>query len=242
MESPCDVGCDSICGGLKLGHSTALIKRDLKDIYMPKPLLKLVLLPLGLFIAGMLGCGSAGNSIAPAMEVPSPKTPNEISKQQDSAPALKELAQSPLGRKIELLKTRDGYLLVGIQYSLARDKFVSMNFSIRGDQLVGKKIGMIAPSFMAIMNRETQTVYGPWIDTGLGNSYITPGSTQAFSISVSGAAQVMDLVKSFRKAVIVIAIKSGPVPAPSIYLDLKELCEKNPEKFINIDSSRDGCP
>ena len=149
--------------------------------------------------------------------------------------------ESDLGQKAEVLRSSDGNLQIGIQYATKKDAVVSVSFTIRGSSLVGNKIDMIAPSYIGIMDKESRAMLATWHATGLGNSYMTSDSTQGFNISETGAFSTRDLLKYLHRSAIVISTKKTE-PSPSVYIDLEEICQKYPEKVVNLDTGKTGCP
>lgn len=147
------------------------------------------------------------------------------------------VSASPAGKNLELLNDQNGSPHLGVQYAVGADKFVSINFSVLGSQLVGNSQDTVAPSKWAIIEKKTGKQLTPWEDTNLGSAYITPDSTQAFSLSVSGSQAVMAVVGALKTAEIAISLKDSQI----VYLDLQELCKTHPEKFLNLDTFATGC-
>lgn len=148
----------------------------------------------------------------------------------------------PLGvTRIQLLPTRRGGPSIKVEYSLSR-RIVSMQFSVAGDQLVGHRADSVAPSYISVMNKQTQASFIPWFNSGLGQGYIQPNSVIPFNFSIDNLPRARELVHSFRSAVIVLSLKNVRHPAPTVYIDLQEICDSHPHKFHNLDTGAVGCP
>lgn len=143
----------------------------------------------------------------------------------------------PLNKNLELLKDQNGSPRLGVQYAVGSDKFVSITFSVLGSQLIGNTQDSVAPSKWAIVNKNTNEQITSWADTNLGGGYITPDSTQAFSLSVDNPQAVMKVVGALKAAQVAISLKDTQI----VYLDLQDLCKTHPEKFLNLDTFATGC-
>ncbi|MGZ3695549.1 MAG: hypothetical protein ACXWQO_15675, partial [Bdellovibrionota bacterium] len=109
------------------------------------------------------------------------------------------------------------------------------------NQLVGSKPGTINPSLWAVLDKKTGKAISDWQDTGFGASNIDPGSTHPFMLD--GNSRAGAIMKSFKSSVLVLAFTANlQAPAASVFIDLGELCQKYPDKFLNIDSFQKGCP
>ncbi len=152
-------------------------------------------------------------------------------------------AQVDLGKKIDLLKGQNGKPSFGLQYSIEEDAFFSTSFSVLGNQLIGTKPDSINPIFWAVINITTGEFLVPWTqDTRFPSSAtILPGSTQAFGYSIRDVPTALKALRSLKSSAFVFSLKNQS-PKASVYIDLRELCQKFPEKFMNLDSYENGCP
>ncbi len=181
--------------------------------------------------------GSENASGTPVRSGGSQSDQGTTSEATDSS--VEEPPQSSLGRKIMPLKNEDGSPDISVVSSV-RENLVMITFTVRGHQLVGTKVDTIGPSNIAVANEKADVLFSSWVETGLGNAYITPDSTQGFTVVVNDPAQVKSLTQSFRSAAVVLSLKKMR-PAPSVYIDLGELCASNPDKFIDVDTNKKGC-
>lgn len=152
-------------------------------------------------------------------------------------PVAVTVSASPGSKNLELLNDSNGSPYLGVQYAVGADKFVAINFSVLGSQLVGNTQDTIAPSKWAIVDKKTGNQLTGWADTNLGNAYITPDSTQAFSLSISNPQAVMTVARALKTVEVAISLKESKI----VYLDLQELCKMHPEKFVNLDTFATGC-
>jgi hypothetical protein len=158
-----------------------------------------------------------------------------------AAPAF---AADNFGRKLVLLSHGPGSPQFAFQYNVGKKKSAFISFSMLGNELIsGVKPATISPSYWAVLDQKTGALISPWQDTNFGGAYVDPGSSQAFTLQVNDSAQVAAILKSLRNSVLVIALKAdASAPVASVYLDLGELCEKNADKFLEIETMQMGCP
>ncbi len=72
-----------------------------------------------------------------------------------------EGSRSSEQKKIEIMLGQDGSPQIGIQFATGSRKIIAVTFSISGNQLVGNMENNVFPSYIAIIDRESNTYYAP---------------------------------------------------------------------------------
>jgi hypothetical protein len=153
-------------------------------------------------------------------------------------------AEIPGAAKLEVLKNKNGQSVFGLQYVKRPQPVVAISFLVRGNQLVGTTASPIAPAYWAIMNKETGALITSWVDTKFGIGYISPDVEAGFSLSVEGdqAASFLSDVSNIRTMALVLSLKNPTQNLkPTVYLDLGDLCNSDPDEFSDLDQGRSGC-
>jgi len=148
-------------------------------------------------------------------------------------------SNSALPRKLDLARKANGSPVFGLQYALNPSKAVAITFSIAGSQLIASQRGSIAPSFWALVNKDTMAPLTAWQPTGVDSPF-TFDAKVAMTLSVS-QGQVASVASSLSKTILVFALNSSGDPVANAYIDIAELCVSNPDQFLNLDTFQSGC-
>ncbi len=148
-------------------------------------------------------------------------------------------AQSPLGRKLELVRRPNGTPRFTVQHVLTPQPVFAITLALPGNQLLSEREGSIAPSFWAIVDKQTLQALTTWQPTGVTGRF-TGDSSVAMSLSVD-PLQVPFVLKSLKKSVLIFALNSAGTPVANAYIDLAALCISNPAQFVNLDTNSIGC-
>ncbi len=155
------------------------------------------------------------------------------------AKAIAAEARAPLGRKLELSRRPNGTPRFTVQHVLAPQPVFAITLALPGNQLLAEREGSIAPSFWAIVDKQTMTALSIWKPTGVTGRF-TADSSVAMSLSVD-PAQVSIVLRSLKKSVLIFAFNSTGVPFANAHIDLASLCISNPGQFVNLDTMALGC-
>lgn len=151
-------------------------------------------------------------------------------------------ADADLGRKITVLQGSTHVPRIGIQFSQEPNReHITINFSVWGSELVGQTPAPIAPAFWAIFNIETGEQLTPWEDAHAGSGNVVPNAQRAFSMPIDSAELTARVVPQLAESAIVISFLSQ-APRPSVHVDVRALCQSNPDRFVNMDTGAIGCP
>lgn len=145
------------------------------------------------------------------------------------------------GQKLEMVKQPNGKPKFGMQYTTSEPKMLAITFSVKGYQLVGSHRAPIVQSFWAMLDKKSISQLSDWVPTRLTSTVIDPGSTVAMTVEMSNPNQVTQVLKSLSNSVLVLSLNSSMPPMPNVYLDLSELCNFNPDQFLNLDTLQTGC-
>jgi hypothetical protein len=151
-------------------------------------------------------------------------------------------AESKIGKEIEPLKREDGSPHLGIQYAVSQDRFFSISLSVRGSDLIGNIPTSIKNTYWAFFHKDSGTQMTYWVYTDVGTGETLPSSTVAFMLPLFDYAQIHQVTMNLRDLAIVLAVKkSNDNVKPSVYIDMKKICDAHPEKVVNLDTGAIGC-
>lgn len=155
---------------------------------------------------------------------------------------VERIIPGPIGSKLDLLVSKNQSPTFGVIFDLKEPASLKLNFQAIAFRLVGDKPGQIAPSHLAFVNKNTHELLTPWTPTGHTEAVMLPDSIVTFQLELNEINQIKKVLNSLRDMAVAISVQSPGAPSPVYHVDLLEICEKYPDKIVDLATGSTGCP
>ena len=155
---------------------------------------------------------------------------------------VERIIPGPIGKKLDLLTSGNQAPSFSILFDLKAPANLKVSFQAIAFRMIGDKPDKIAPSHLAFVNRRTHELVTAWAPTGHSEAVVLPDSILTFQTELTQANQIKKVLSSLRDLALTVSIQGGPMPTPTYYIDLLEICEKYPDKIVDLVTGATGCP
>ena len=128
----------------------------------------------------------------------------------------------------------------GVIYSNDTDVMVVMNLTLwAGDLMPTHKMKSLA---WRLYDSGTNQYVNAWTVESRGSGDTFYPGTIAFSWSIKDKNEAISTMKSLSKLKVLFSVDGNlSAPTPTHFIDLGSYCTSNPDNFINLTSSHNGC-